>query len=149
MTTKHTQGPWTVKKPNCGFGIFDASGKSVAAILSTQNRPTEEKKANANLIASAPELLESLETMLWILDLDGLPKGSGIQKAVSIAQNVVKKAKSGNSIEAIKEVDTIDALKLQISSGNLYPKHKLETPLNDGINANDRIIALDKAKGES
>lgn len=64
---QHTQGPWNVSKPNCGLGIFDVNGKSVAAISSNQSRSWEEKEANARLIASAPELLEALKASRAVL----------------------------------------------------------------------------------
>lgn len=75
--TQHTPAPWNVAKPNCGLGIFDANGKSVAAISSTQKRPNEEKEANARLIAAAPKLLNELKAMVLNFETDGASDSHG------------------------------------------------------------------------
>jgi hypothetical protein len=55
METKHTPGPWTfVPDPNGVFGIYPNSvGGKFLAMTDT--------RANAHLIAAAPELLEGLK----------------------------------------------------------------------------------------
>lgn len=69
MSTKHTPGPW---------GAFHGSviAKSITYSNSRSNRvchieregtPSSEVDANANLIASAPELLEALKEALALI----------------------------------------------------------------------------------
>lgn len=60
LTPKHTPGPWTHKQAyEDGSGsILGKDGKAVATITSNSRRPAEEKKANARVIASLPDLLE-------------------------------------------------------------------------------------------
>ena len=65
MKTQHTDGPWVV---------FPAPGLDIGSInrgfvASCTLRPSlEEMKANAALIAAAPDLLAALEQCLPILD---------------------------------------------------------------------------------
>ena len=68
-TTKHTKGPWKV--------VNDA-GLTIQTPLMTvcmdnsidaKNRP-KENKANFNLIAAAPELLEALKKVMLYLDIN-------------------------------------------------------------------------------
>jgi hypothetical protein len=62
--TKHTPGPWVVQ--TLGFEIYSMpsgySGIWVAAVHG--RRPKPQKLADARLIASAPELLEALRSLL-------------------------------------------------------------------------------------
>ena len=55
MKTKHTSGPWR-KQGNIIFG--KTIGESVARLYALGS---ETEKANANLIVTAPELLEALK----------------------------------------------------------------------------------------
>lgn len=67
MTTKHTPGPWRVGDAgNTVFGPKTAHPSPVS--ICTISGPTprinpEEKRANARLIAAAPDLLEALEAI--------------------------------------------------------------------------------------
>ena len=67
MNTKHTPGPWTID----GLHI-SGNGYSIAHINSHR---TTEGRANADLIAAAPELLEALENLLDAVrqNIDGKP----------------------------------------------------------------------------
>lgn len=76
----HTPGPWTVFNPSEGYrpGI-DAMGGSFSIILfgndvddmGVKGRGGDEMKANARLIAAAPELLAALEEAVkWIETAD-------------------------------------------------------------------------------
>jgi len=58
MTTQHTPGPWRIG--DAGFTVFGPpkSGALPETIAPVKNR------ANARLIAAAPELLEALEALL-------------------------------------------------------------------------------------
>lgn len=89
-TTKHTftPGPWLIGKAGTDKAIYDGKGGWVATI--PDMLLNDEQKANAHLIASAPDLLEALEEVLKSLEwqeniLDGL--------AVQKAQAAIAKAK--------------------------------------------------------
>lgn len=58
MNTKHTPGPWRIG--NAGKAIFQPTGIKLVADLSG----LDNAKANACLIAKAPELTEALEQMV-------------------------------------------------------------------------------------
>lgn len=61
MNTKHTTGPWMLTMANTITAWND--NKEIATVWSNPSRlhvPAEEAKANAKLIAAAPELLEAL-----------------------------------------------------------------------------------------
>jgi hypothetical protein len=67
----HTPGPWSVGEDNVGDGcnIRDANGNRVAHTATSRNHGTEkidpaEAKANARLIAAAPDLLKALKELL-------------------------------------------------------------------------------------
>ena len=68
--SNHTPGPWQhVKKYGDNSGpINGPDGKAVASIVGNSTRPAEEKLANARLIASAPELLAIVKTLLAAVD---------------------------------------------------------------------------------
>lgn len=74
MTTKHTPGPWIVSPYGDGFEVDSAAGLCIAQ--TQQLRQTKrkedhaERKANARLIAAAPELLDKLRTMTSLVRLD-------------------------------------------------------------------------------
>jgi len=59
--TTHTPGPWSVDRisPSCAICIKPYPGRIVCDIEGTD----AESEANASLIATAPELLESLESL--------------------------------------------------------------------------------------
>ncbi|HOW49902.1 MAG TPA: hypothetical protein PLB26_19850 [Rubrivivax sp.] len=68
MSAMHTPGPWVPRASKFGldFGIV-INGEFVIAevfsdIRSERHRDVEEARANARLIAAAPELLEALRT---------------------------------------------------------------------------------------
>ena len=56
-TTKHTPGPWTVDRIECDCG----RGSGHRIVTESDDLGSSENRANARLIASAPELLEALE----------------------------------------------------------------------------------------
>jgi hypothetical protein len=70
MAVKFTPGPWRLEGPD-GFGDYNvlesASDPVVAAVISNV-RLASEVNANARLIASAPELLEALQGVLWMAE---------------------------------------------------------------------------------
>jgi len=63
---KHTEGPWRVGDAGCAvFGPkTDAPSPKTIACLSKVASAPEETRANARLIAAAPELLDALKAML-------------------------------------------------------------------------------------
>lgn len=88
---KHTPGPWKV----CGHdvsGDYDHFEEGVRVAISTICEK-EEQDANAHLIASAPELLEALQSLLDCpdLNLDGLEDET--VEAIKLAENTIRKAK--------------------------------------------------------
>ncbi len=65
---KHTPGPWAIHQNEFCQWISNESGKAqLAKTLQPAGMADETAKANARLIASAPELLEALQ-----LIVDGL-----------------------------------------------------------------------------
>jgi hypothetical protein len=67
----HTPGPWRVG--NAGFTVFGPKTERPAPVVVAEIPPPtprvsrEERKANARLIAAAPEVLAALETSLkWL-----------------------------------------------------------------------------------
>ncbi len=101
MTSKHTPGEWifnrdsnnqwTIETPNSD----DEQGNSVIVEI-TEDRPLEEQIANAQLIASAPALLEACKTLVdsW----NDAPEhfrnkyGNIIDSAVGMAREAIAKA---------------------------------------------------------
>lgn len=62
MSIQYTPGPWAVDEGGLNVICSDGSG-----LLGS--RDTDEKRANANLVAASPELLEALEEALAELEL--------------------------------------------------------------------------------
>lgn len=73
MNGKHTPGPWSQDK----YGNVISADKETIKVegVSLSGRSTEETRANARLIAAAPELLAALEAMLEAVrqNIDGIP----------------------------------------------------------------------------
>ena len=61
MRTKHTNGQWTAEKENKNYSIF--SDKMYIGSISSSDVESEQAEANTKLIASAPELLEALQSV--------------------------------------------------------------------------------------
>jgi hypothetical protein len=59
---KHTPGPWELGYSDLGSQII-SSADGYVAVVHYWSRPEQEMKANARLIAVAPELLEALEAL--------------------------------------------------------------------------------------
>jgi hypothetical protein len=95
MSTTHTQGPWKA----CIYGGWDAprvwSASGSVALLQHHESGPGEGVANAHLIAAAPELLESLETLLLhVLHYASMPHAhSDAHKNAAAARAIIKKAK--------------------------------------------------------
>lgn len=91
---KHTPGPWTqaTMGPN-GCPIVGSGALMVAMIAHSTNEPeqAEEAKANARLIAAAPELLEALQEVFSDAD-----KAKSLQWINKVAY-VIAKATGGTN----------------------------------------------------
>lgn len=80
-TTKHTQGPWKIENWKIGELKTDqttivSKSDPIAIVENLWIQPDRvlEQEANAQLIASAPELLEACKYALDILERIGKPK---------------------------------------------------------------------------
>lgn len=71
---KPTPGPWTATK---GFTrierVVATDGKSVASTGNTPSRTSEEREANARLIAAAPDLLSAADAVVRFDHKNGGP----------------------------------------------------------------------------
>jgi hypothetical protein len=65
-TTQHTPGPWKIGVRGSRPTRPDIYTDSGGVIASTEHASDEHSKANARLIAAAPELLEHLKRMVNI-----------------------------------------------------------------------------------
>ena len=62
--SKHNSGPWkTTHTEQMGYRVSDSTGWGVAVVLKDVN-----DKANAHLIAAAPEMLDALEELVELKD---------------------------------------------------------------------------------
>lgn len=58
--SNHTKGPWGLRITETGpWSVFNADGNWIA--VTTRKQWKDEDRANARLIAAAPDLLEALE----------------------------------------------------------------------------------------
>lgn len=65
--TKHTPGPWTVEAEHLGTNRdFVIEAPEFGIIADIGGGPEVNRRANANLIAAAPELLDACELMLAV-----------------------------------------------------------------------------------
>lgn len=93
MKTQHTPGPWKYHRLDGITGLIAEDG-TVLARINTPCNNERTGKANAALIASAPELLDALERI--IVDLIGyLPNNNLIPHIESItkARAAIQKAR--------------------------------------------------------
>ena len=72
MTTQHTPGPWNFDEHNGKLWITDDTGIGTIALLIPEPDKGiwDEDKANARLIAAAPELLEALKIAMHYMEGD-------------------------------------------------------------------------------
>lgn len=95
----HTKGPWSIphfadEKSTCACSyILSDSQRGFGAIATIQfggeNENHETAKANANLIAAAPDLLKALEMMVFASVVHGYEADS----SVPIARAAIAKAR--------------------------------------------------------
>ena len=86
----HTPGPWGLD----GNLIEGPDGERVACITAYSRR-TPKQKANARLIAAAPELLEALRGLLNAPDPDEVEDATPRFRAVMKAHAAIAKATGG------------------------------------------------------
>ena len=67
---KHTPGPWHIDFDDCEADIHSGFGM-VAKTMGHGKEQDDEGRANARLIAAAPELLEALEALVNDFGRDG------------------------------------------------------------------------------
>lgn len=78
--SKHTPGPWRVDGGVSEYGapavyaLEDVRGgkrnRMFATVYGGPDTPREETVANARLIALAPEMLEAIERLLWLIEIE-------------------------------------------------------------------------------
>ena len=88
----HTPGPWVAM----GKAVYTESDNPTREILwgghNTRSASDEEKKANARLIAAAPEMYEVLSELL---DTLGLSRGYGFDEEYDKVREVLDKVEGG------------------------------------------------------
>ena len=96
---KHTKGPWIVVAISTdlsmnGIGYCQVNGPK-GIVCTTEESTFEETKANACLIAAAPEMLEELEQLREALNDTVLSTGSKTmdEEMLYHIQKIIKKAK--------------------------------------------------------
>ena len=62
--TKHTPGPWKTSNMAPGIVYAETGGRRDELVCTAYRRDNDEHKANAALIASAPDLLAALRNLL-------------------------------------------------------------------------------------
>jgi len=105
MKTKHTKGPWIALKNSAFYEVYNESRFddesdcffSVNVLLHDMNsndlNHTEENKANAKLIAAAPDLLEALNIAVQILESkNGYHKDHDNPLSIKQMKEAIKKA---------------------------------------------------------
>jgi hypothetical protein len=96
---KHTQGPWKIRWSRDGSGdvgitaddLPNVLAECFADIRASGERATDEAAANARLIASAPELLAALES---IVDLTKPGQTINLSQATDIICDVWNAARA-------------------------------------------------------
>jgi len=62
---QHTKGEWELSKPNDGSIIMNGNIRAIVLPYSEIKGMQEEDRANAKLIAAAPELLDALNGLVY------------------------------------------------------------------------------------
>ena len=96
MTQQHTKGPWQDNDEGLIFGQVSGDTDIAPFVCDVCDNPgsgvyTEQEKANARLIAAAPELLEALEEVV-----NAPPEGWSIKEGMKLlikCRDVIAKAK--------------------------------------------------------
>lgn len=102
--SKHTPGPWKFGQYLGSLSSFcvhmDAGdkGRGIDVVKAVAGITTEQRLANARLIAAAPEMLEALERTLWYVKKQGrrsltVADAAAANEAMQHLQSVIAKAK--------------------------------------------------------
>jgi hypothetical protein len=76
--SRFTPGPWNAKEENGSYGVFsDDSLLAITLFDDIQNK--DAAKANANLMATAPRLLEVIKQIKDLLDNNMIVTGDGFK----------------------------------------------------------------------
>ena len=86
MEAKHTKGNWIAKD---GQIYVEETGETLA-LITYFDKDNEEKKANARLIAAAPDMLEALKKLLVSMPVPGRNRKQA--EAELMAIEAIKKA---------------------------------------------------------
>ena len=93
MSAKHTPGPWQISKKSIDAVVTDA-GNYVADCGLSIVIPDDEQRANARLIAAAPDMLEALEEIARLPIARTYPDGPCIEQAdMDMVLAAIQKAK--------------------------------------------------------
>lgn len=82
----HTKGPWIQSKNK--LYIDSPTGKRIAITIDYELENIGEAKANARLIAAAPELLETLDGALQFIELVGMKVPEELKRVVAKAKGL-------------------------------------------------------------
>jgi len=101
MEAKHTPGPWSAQRLAERWGAFCINGKDGIRIVScmlNNKRTRQEKRANAMLIAAAPDLLEALKCAHSELhsQQDGIMESFTYAHVIKTIDAAIAKATGGN-----------------------------------------------------
>lgn len=93
--TQHTSGPWAATGWE-GIVVNDSKGNTLA-LAPGSSYHLEEMKANARLIAAAPDMLAALEKLSRAFDLDEYDQDRAHAEACAMreARDAIAKAKGG------------------------------------------------------
>jgi hypothetical protein len=97
---KHTPGPWFLERiTENAFHILDGDGEQsgLLAVVEDSGNGETPVKANAHLIATAPEMLEALERIEGLLlqstGMAGIEIHSIVRRARLVASEAIAKAR--------------------------------------------------------
>lgn len=99
MTTTHTPGPWTAEYSTYGDEIwFGGEGPGMwtidaPGVYMSGCEGSATAKADARLIAAAPDLLAALETLMGLIEMTGPRCISDYAHPISAARAAIAKAK--------------------------------------------------------
>jgi hypothetical protein len=82
MSAKYTPGPWVAPKRAAALGdVCTEDGHKVCMLWGMNSLPEGSPRANARLIAAAPELLEACKELLAFIDFVGKTQDESIPLA--------------------------------------------------------------------
>lgn len=90
--SEHTKGPWGIEEDDdFGFAIIDPKNHYneigfCSVYMDRVDKPRDVAKANANLIAAAPDLLEALENCYKVLKMGEIDTALSLQCRLAIAK---------------------------------------------------------------